>query len=329
MNKKQYNNVIENTLKHEQTEDSLSTARAIFNNMGIALPQGDIKAVSEILKTDDYMGWKSCTIQEAQAAADRGVAAIGVSEERIVVLSAKDEEQPVTQTASVVTLDENTSAFAMQGMRYYSYTFGTTTETIVVPRKFSKNYLINQGNSTITYPAGEQPGSENRAFLDEMFYGTVCGKTGAGGTIQENGCAICTLAMFLLYKGSKFNTNDNVYYAVKEATIQGTNYKADFLGDHTNISYNNGSAQVDASIIRTNYPEYYLEKGRFCIFRIQLGDVKSHYVLVYDMDASKTGTDRYLVADADGGKMRTLTEAIQRRSLPASMSYITEMYSIK
>ena len=126
MNKKQYNNVIENTLKHEQTEDSLSTARAVFDNMGIALPQGDIKAVYETIKTDNYMGWKSCTMQEAQEAANNGKAAIGISEDRIVVLSANDEEQPVAQTASVMTLDENTSAFAVDGLQYYSYSYGST-----------------------------------------------------------------------------------------------------------------------------------------------------------------------------------------------------------
>ncbi len=116
MNKKQYNNVIKNTLKHEQANDSLSTARAIFGNMGIALPQGDMKTVYETIKTDNYMGWKSCTMQEAQAAADRGTAAIGISEDRIVVLSANDEEQPVAQTVSVMSLDENTSAFVVNGV---------------------------------------------------------------------------------------------------------------------------------------------------------------------------------------------------------------------
>lgn len=130
MNKKQYNNVIDYTLKHEpsaQTEDSLSVARAIFNNMGVALPQGDMKTVYKTISTDNYMGWKSCTMQEAQAAADKGVAAIGISEDRIVVLSANDEEQPAAQTVSVMSLDENTSAFAVDGMRYYSYGYGGTT----------------------------------------------------------------------------------------------------------------------------------------------------------------------------------------------------------
>ncbi len=131
MNKKQYNNVIENTLKHEQsaqTEDSLSVARAIFDNMGVALPQGDMKTVYDTIKTDNYMGWKSCTMQEAQAAADQGVATIGISEDKIIVLSAKDEEQPVTQTASVMSLNENTSAFAVNGLEYYSYSYGMTTD---------------------------------------------------------------------------------------------------------------------------------------------------------------------------------------------------------
>ena len=129
MNKKQYNNVIENTLKHEQsaqTEDSLSTARAIFDNMGVALPQGDIKTVYDTIKTDNYMGWKSCTMQEAQAAADNGTAAIGISEDRIVVLAATVEEDPVEETVSVMSLDENTSAFSVAGLEYYSYSYGTT-----------------------------------------------------------------------------------------------------------------------------------------------------------------------------------------------------------
>ncbi len=129
MNKKQYNNVIDWTIKHEpaaQTEDSLATARAVFNNMGVALPNGTMEEVYETIKTDKYMGWKSCTMQEAQAAADKGTAAIGISKDRIVVLSATDEEQPVAQTASVMTLSETTSAYAVDGLQYYSYSDGPT-----------------------------------------------------------------------------------------------------------------------------------------------------------------------------------------------------------
>ena len=133
MNGKQYNNVIDWTLKHEaeaQSEDSLEATRAICKNLGVALPGGTMKKVADTLATDDYMYWRSCTMQDAQEAADNGTAAIGISNDRIVVLTATDEEQPVAETAAVMTLSENTSAFAVDGLRYYAYGGGTTTTTI-------------------------------------------------------------------------------------------------------------------------------------------------------------------------------------------------------
>lgn len=129
MNKKQYNSVIDYTLKSEkalESDDSLSTARAIFKNLGVALPQGDMKTVYETIKTNNYMGWRSCTMEEAQEAANKGTAAIGISENKIVVISANDQEQPVTRTASVMPLDENTSVFEVSGLMYYSYSYGST-----------------------------------------------------------------------------------------------------------------------------------------------------------------------------------------------------------
>ena len=131
MNKKQYNNVIDWTLKHEQaakSDDSLETARAIFKNMGVALPGGSMQEVFETIKTNNYMGWKACTMEEAQQAADRGVAAIGISEDQIVVLAANDEDEPVAQTASVMTLSENNTADTASAMQYYTYSNSTTTE---------------------------------------------------------------------------------------------------------------------------------------------------------------------------------------------------------
>ncbi|MBE6778783.1 MAG: hypothetical protein E7541_05290 [Ruminococcaceae bacterium] len=102
-----------------------------------------MKTVYETIKTDNYMGWKSCTMQEAQEAANNGTAAIGISEDKIVVLSANDEEQPVTQTASVMTLTENTSAFAVDGMRYYVYNGGTTNYSW----EYYANKIVSYANS--------------------------------------------------------------------------------------------------------------------------------------------------------------------------------------
>ena len=315
MNKKQYNHVIDWTLKHEasaQTDDSLATARAIFDNMGVALPQGDMKTVYETIKAENYMGWKSCTMQEAQEAANNGTAAIGISEDKIIVLSATDEEEPVAQTASVMTLDENTSAYAVDGLRYYAYNGGTTGTT--EHRIFNSNYLINQVNTNIVYPSGEKPGTENRAFYDPLFYRTVCGKSGATGTIKEFGCGICCLAMYALYKSGQINTNVNQYNAVKAATLYGTDNAADLKSSAT-YSFDGESI----TMAETNSPDSELSSGNCCIFYI----AGKHFVLVYGIDYSKTGTDKYLVADPDGGQLRTLTAAMTRRKVSANMSNIT------
>ena len=127
MNKKQYNNIIKNTLKRVHTEDSLSAARAVFKNMGVALPGGDMKEVFETVKTNNYMGWKSCTMEEAQAAANNGTAAIGISDSKIVVLAATDAEEPIEPTAEVLAITNSTPAVAVAGLQYYSYGYGGTT----------------------------------------------------------------------------------------------------------------------------------------------------------------------------------------------------------
>lgn len=128
MDKKQYNNIIDWTQKIQpetQTEDSLTAIRAVCNNMGVALPQGDLAQVAETLATDDYMYWHSCTPQEAQEAANNGVPTIGISEDSIVLLAATDEEQPVATTATVMTLANNENN-NVTNMAYYSYNYNST-----------------------------------------------------------------------------------------------------------------------------------------------------------------------------------------------------------
>ena len=68
MNKKQYNNIISHSLQYDckDVENPLDTAKIIFNNMGVALPQGTIKEVYDTVSTNEYMGWKKCTIEEAK-----------------------------------------------------------------------------------------------------------------------------------------------------------------------------------------------------------------------------------------------------------------------
>lgn len=146
MNAKHYNNVIDWTLKHDtaaQTEDSLATARAVFNNMGVALPSGSMQEVYNTIKTNKYMGWRACTMQEAQEAANNGTAAIGISNDRMVILSAADEEEPVVETASVMTICENTSAYAVAGLEYYTYRCCTTCQNCGADIETGAHNLLN------------------------------------------------------------------------------------------------------------------------------------------------------------------------------------------
>ena len=157
MNTKHYNNVIDWTLKHDtaaQTEGSLATARAVFNNMGVALPNGDMQEVYDTIKTNQYMGWRACTMQEAQQAANNGTAAIGISKDRVVVLSATDEEEPVAETAAVMTISENTSAYAVADLAYYAYSCGTTT--------LPQDYLTDEQKHFISVIAGEAIGANTK-----------------------------------------------------------------------------------------------------------------------------------------------------------------------
>ena len=147
MDKKQYNNVIDWTLKHEaqaQSDDSLQVTRAICNELGVALPQGDLAQVAEVLATDDYMGWKACTKEEAQGAANNGIPAIGISNEQIVVLAADDEEQPVAHAVAVNQMDGIKTA--SDSVAYYSYSCGT----IVADNMSDKiNLLVDWANRAL------------------------------------------------------------------------------------------------------------------------------------------------------------------------------------
>ncbi len=120
MTTKQYNNVIDYTIKHNEAEDTLVTTRAICENMGIPLPQGDLATVSETLKSNEYMGWRSCTMQEAQEAADNGTAAIAISEDGVAIIAANDEEAPIADSTAVMTLTKNGDSLAMSSVQYYS-----------------------------------------------------------------------------------------------------------------------------------------------------------------------------------------------------------------
>lgn len=90
----QYKNIIQWSLcELEESKSELdiqSTIRNLFDNLGIAFPQGDLKKVLEILQTNDYMGWRNCSCSEAQKFANIGIASIGISIEIIFLIMPDD-----------------------------------------------------------------------------------------------------------------------------------------------------------------------------------------------------------------------------------------------
>lgn len=135
MTAEQYNNVVKCTMKREEFPkgaDSFEQARVIFKNLGVALPQGTRRQVLDLLQTNDYMGWRSCTAQEAQQYANKGVAAIGVGEDRMVILSAETEEEKGKETVAaktpmVMTLQADAITDAAPDLAFYAYSYDTTT----------------------------------------------------------------------------------------------------------------------------------------------------------------------------------------------------------
>ena len=142
MNNKQYNNVIEKTAKLSETDmnDSLALMRDTLNKMGVPLPQGELKEVSEILSTNDYMYWRACSAEDAQAFANDGIAAIAVSDSNIAILTAETDNPTTTRTISAT---ETANVSTVSEVSYYAYSSGGTNTTTYPDTTESGDYYCN------------------------------------------------------------------------------------------------------------------------------------------------------------------------------------------
>lgn len=101
---------------------NLVAVKTILNKMGIPLPNGNLHDVFNILQTNNYMGWRLCTLSDAQTFANRGIAAIGISENRISILTETNEQVSKLNNEAVISLDESTNIHSVSNMLFYSYT---------------------------------------------------------------------------------------------------------------------------------------------------------------------------------------------------------------
>ena len=132
MTGKEYRSVVDWTVKKcsERSDKPIDTVRAVCKNLGAELPEGDVREISEVMKTNDYMGWRSCSINDAKFCAEIGVTAIGIDDDRIVIITDKaDKNNPSMLTKNstddiIMTVTDETPALAVSNMQFYSYSYG-------------------------------------------------------------------------------------------------------------------------------------------------------------------------------------------------------------
>ncbi|MCI8371702.1 MAG: hypothetical protein HFI75_04770 [Lachnospiraceae bacterium] len=116
-------------------DDSVFAARTVFKNCGVAFPEGNCTDVLSTLMSNDYVGWRMCTIEEAQMCANEGKAALGISEEQVVIVKPEEEKVLVKSTfvnpkarsgfAGTIDVMKNKRESEMQFFAYSAA--GTTT----------------------------------------------------------------------------------------------------------------------------------------------------------------------------------------------------------
>lgn len=261
MNKKQYNNIINRTLKNEakaKHEDTTNVVRAIFNNMGVALPQGDCATIAEILKSNDYMGWRSCTAEEAQEAANNGIAAIAVNNKKLIVLAAEDEEA-ISENTEAMTLSENSSQSEIQ---YYMYRFSTAlTPSVCINgwlNVYSEPSILGR---VVNMPTGHKPNKwfafENKSDINsrakEIIGNTNTVKKGSKGQLYDKDgrywVAVGPKVMNPNFPNNKVVWAEDMKYGTKiEVTLRDkyglTCFLRAVVGDCKNHTYSNGIYQT-------------------------------------------------------------------------------------
>ena len=146
MNKKQYENIISKTLNKKELsdKDNLTKVRAILKNLGVDFPKGDISNVRNTLETDDFMGWRRCTAEDALEYIKNGTAVIAIDDEIRIVTESKQ-----VMESSVTVFDSNNQAVL------YANSGETTqsgddpifdTGVYYINNKFSGKYLCSSSN---------------------------------------------------------------------------------------------------------------------------------------------------------------------------------------
>ena len=171
MTSSQYNNIVQYTLANMTAEDSQDSAvvtRKIMNNCGVGFPHGNNLEIMLTLLSEDYMGWRSCTRTDAQQMANNGIATIGVSPERAVVIKPEGGEE----INNLLVLDENSEYAATiselplaqtYNMAFFNYSADTTTT--IPPGTGGSSYLVDKLTGVQTFSLAK----DGEKYLSKNF----------------------------------------------------------------------------------------------------------------------------------------------------------------
>lgn len=125
----QYKKTIDWTLNNIKNDaDSIEIATEIFKNNGVAFPKGTCEEILSTLLQDNYMAWEEVTRAEAKNAANNGIATVGVSNNRIVVIKPEEDIEAEADTnssadeqANILSVSELSLQDAAE-MTFFTYT---------------------------------------------------------------------------------------------------------------------------------------------------------------------------------------------------------------
>ena len=139
MNAAQYKNIIKWTIattSNVSNIDSLSFAKKVFDNLGVAFPHGDLNIITNILNNSKYLGWRNCSQDQAQKYANIGIPTIGINSNKIVIIipNAEIDDLCGFEDISDIThenvklVEELSEDEVYENLTFYTYSYGYKIE---------------------------------------------------------------------------------------------------------------------------------------------------------------------------------------------------------
>lgn len=99
MNSMQYQNILKWSaygLSGKKELPPLAAIRCFFDNLGVAFPHGDLRAIRTALETNRFLGWRKCPAEEAQPYADVGIPTVGLADGRVFLVPPDPKTEDLT-----------------------------------------------------------------------------------------------------------------------------------------------------------------------------------------------------------------------------------------